>query len=111
MLGWLGLPVQPDDSMVKMTEPQQRGEIKLGGAWSDASQIEQVFVDELQIQDIGDRCYITFGQVRLPDVEASKQSGAKVEIRPVVRLIVTKAALTKMLNALNAMPSRQTAGS
>lgn len=86
--------------MVKIAEVQ-RTEVKLTGKWSDAKDVEPVFVDEMQIQGLDDRVYITFGQVRLPTVEAGQQSPAEVEIRPVVRLVLTPATLEKLLKSLS----------
>ena len=84
----------------------KRTEHKLEGAWSEARDVDPIFVDELELQGLGDRTYITFGQLRLPTVQAGTQPGAQVEIRPVVRLVVTTATLEKMLVALKAAMDR-----
>ena len=84
--------------MLKPTETKQ-GQIQVKGVWGDARSIDPIFVDELQVQDAGDRCYITFGQVRLPAVNPNEPL-QDAEIRPVVRLVVTQKTLAKMLAVL-----------
>lgn len=75
--------------------------MQVKGQWSDARVVDPIFVDEMQIQDLGDRCYITFGQIRLPSIEQVTESNTAAEIRPVVRIIATRATIAKMLAVLS----------
>jgi hypothetical protein len=91
--------------MVKMTEAAAT-QMQVHAVWGDPLSLDVVFADELQLQDIGDRCYLTFGQVRLPSLVTAADSEKAGVIQPVVRLVVTKSAVLKMLRALNRMTDK-----
>ena len=70
--------------------------------WADALAVDPVFVDELYLQMVNDRYYLTFGQLRLPLVDPSDSSEPIVaQLQPVVRLIVAKGTLKRFAAALS----------
>lgn len=81
--------------------PNSSPAIQLRGEWSDPRALDPIFVDELQFQEVGDRCYVTFGQVRLPSMAPGEPPALDAEIRAVVRLVMTTTTLERMLFALN----------
>ncbi|CAN5881151.1 hypothetical protein BH11GEM1_BH11GEM1_23210 [soil metagenome] len=86
--------------MVKMKEVVRK-EMQIRAEWSDPRVLDVIVADELQLQDVGDRCYLTFGQVRLPIISEEMDENATGVIQSVVRLVVTKKALLEMLKALS----------
>lgn len=68
--------------------------------WGSDHDVGQDYVDEMLIQVVNERAYLTFGQIRLP-LATEPSETAQVEIRPVTRLIVSVATLKRMLDVLN----------
>ena len=79
---------------------------KVKVVWGDATQLEPVLVDELNVLQVNDRVYITFGQVRLPLIQDPAPAEVVAQIVPVVRLATTKDTWAKMLEAMNRTKSR-----
>ncbi len=90
-----------------MADPTRapKGEVQLGLRWGDANELEQVLADELQIQSVNNRFYLTFGQILVPVVEPKE--GQVVEIRPVGRFVVSKTSLEKIRNLLERVLDRE----
>jgi hypothetical protein len=82
-------------NMLNPTSAKQKT-MEFKAAWADAINVEPIFVDELTVLDAGDRAYVTFGQLRLPALDAGQ-----AEIRPMVRVVMTKKTLEKMFAVIN----------
>lgn len=78
-------------------------------SWSSDQDVGQVYVDEMLIQIVNERAYVTFGQIRMP-LATKPSETARVEIRPVARLIVSVETLKKMLDVLNPVVAKHTQG-
>lgn len=90
----------PDDKSAGVRA--QKGPYQVPGQWSDGRNLDQLAVDELSLVDAGDRFYLAFGQVQVPLAASSIKDGTVAEIRPMVKLVISKAAMKKMLTVLNA---------
>lgn len=90
-----------------MADNDIRTEVKIEGSWGDPKGLDVVFVDEMQYQEVEERCYITFGQVRLPSMAPRDLGSATAEIRPVVRVVMTKKTMLRMLAALSRGQARE----
>ena len=67
--------------------------------WLPAGQDPQVYVDEASLSYIGDRIYLTLGQIQAP---AAGQTGPQsVDIQPVARVVMTEMAFHKIADLLN----------
>jgi hypothetical protein len=75
------------------------GEVQARAVWVDTEDPEPTFADEVYIQGIGDRFYLTFGQVRLP--LAAEEGPVTAQIRAVARLIVPKESLKRIVEVLS----------
>jgi hypothetical protein len=67
--------------------------------WSDDADQNVVFADEVHFINVGDRCYLTFGQVRLP-VTTGSPDGIVAEIQPVAKIVITQELLHKFVDLL-----------
>ena len=56
--------------------------------WS-AADVPVVFGDNLHWRTLGDRCYLTFGQLQLPMREGPLPPGTEIAIQPVARIVAT----------------------
>lgn len=83
-----------------MADQSQPEEVQLQLIWSTPVDLEPVYVDNMLLQKANEQYYVTFGQVRLP-VSQAAPANATLEIRPVVRIIVSSQALRGMLEVLN----------
>jgi hypothetical protein len=95
--------------MAKREDEKPEG-VEVTVRWGDATNLEPVPVDEVHFQDLGDRVYFTFGQVRFPLDLNSLERGSSIEIRPVVRILMTRAAATKLVTLLETSPLSQKKG-
>ena len=84
-----------------MASSNERLQVQIKGEWGDPRMLDVTVVDELQYQETEDRCYLTFGQVRLPSTAVVDPADVLATIQPVARIVLTKNALTKMLSVLN----------
>lgn len=75
--------------------------------WSSDHDVGQVYVDEMLVQVVNERAYITFGQIRMP-LAITPSDAAQVEIRPMARLIVSVDTLKRMLAVLNPVVEKHT---
>jgi hypothetical protein len=77
----------------------KRGEVQAQAVWVDTEEPEPAFVDEVYIQGVADRFYLTFGQIRLP--LAAEEGPVTAQIRAVARVIVPKESLRRIVDALS----------
>ena len=75
----------------------ERQEVQFQLQWGDPSSLDQVFVDQLAIQSVEERFYLTFGQIRMP---LNAVAGGAAPIQPMVRLIVSTESLQRMVEVL-----------
>lgn len=62
--------------------------------------LDQIIADELQLQWVNDRFYLTFGQIQVPFVEP-EGGNFVADIRPVGRYVVSRQSLEKIRDLLN----------
>jgi hypothetical protein len=72
--------------------------VALQGEWSKRP-LDQIYVDEANLQYINERVYLTFGQLQAPS-SGTNIADELVEIRPVVRVVLTKASFDKIVTML-----------
>ena len=72
-----------------------QGEVTARLVWVDSLDVEPRIVDELHVQNIGGRIYLTLGQTRVPIVQP--QDGTAVaEVRPIAKILVAPDFLAKV---------------
>jgi hypothetical protein len=73
--------------------------VNITAVWSDPASLPIDFVDQLHIQRVGDRYFLTFGQGNFPLVEGKPEADLKIQIRPVHRYVISSADLRRMIVA------------
>ena len=82
-------------------KPETKGsQPALEAYWGKADHLEPVLVDNLHLQRVNNQYYLTFGQIRLPLVEAPTER-VVAEIRPMTRLIIPRDALRRIVELLS----------
>jgi len=77
------------------------GKVPMKMYWGKADGLDPVFADNLHLQRVNDQCYLTFGQIRPPMVLSGPPKDIEAEIRPIVRIIVSREALQRMADLLS----------
>ncbi len=67
--------------------------------WLPAGQDPQVYVDEASLSYIGDRIYLTLGQIQAP--APGHVAREIVDIQPMARVVMTETAFHKIVSLLN----------
>jgi len=83
--------------------PVPRPQRQFAVEWGNDLTVEQVYVDEMMCQLVDERAYVTFGQARFPLQPAADEQTPLVEIRPVIRLIITQEKLRKIADLFNTL--------
>lgn len=69
--------------------------------WAPGTDVRQVLADEAILQYVGDRVYLSVGQVQMPPAMAFAANVESVTVEPVARLVFTTASFHKLLTLLN----------
>lgn len=78
---------------------QASGTVNYRVYWSEDEDLDTVFVDNLFLQAVNEQVYLTFGQLQVP-IGMDPEETAAVEIRPMARMVVSPAALKKIVKML-----------
>jgi hypothetical protein len=77
-----------------MAQPEKQPEVQPYRAkWGDTSNTPLVVGDLLHWRTTADRCVLTVGQIDLPVIDGPIPPGAEVDIKPVVRIMLTPETL------------------
>jgi hypothetical protein len=73
---------------------------QVGLNWPEIRELPLVFADQVHIQRVPDRFYVTFGQVNLPIISGAPPSGFRADVRPVIRLVITAEDMRRIVGAI-----------
>jgi hypothetical protein len=68
--------------------------------WADATALPIHAVEQLHVQSVQGRFYLTFGQLNLPVMVEGPPPGFKADVRPVARLMVLPQDLESIVRTL-----------
>lgn len=76
--------------------------------WMNAQELPLVLADQVHIQAVPGRYYITFGQVNLPVFVGAPPSDFRADVRPVVRLVISTEDFKRILSAVDGVVKQAT---